>query len=71
MAVYTDVSDEELESFIRSYDIGAVMAIGYQGDPSVLPPELRERETAPRTRNSLSTFVFDSDFGQTAEFLKK
>ena len=24
MAVYTDVSDEELESFIRSYDIGAV-----------------------------------------------
>jgi homoserine kinase type II len=24
MAVYTDVSDEELESFITSYDIGAL-----------------------------------------------
>jgi homoserine kinase type II len=24
MAVYTDVSDEELESFIASYDIGAL-----------------------------------------------
>lgn len=54
-----------------SYDIGAVIAIGYQADASILTPELRERETAPRTRNSISTFVFEGDFGKTAEFLKK
>jgi nitroreductase len=54
-----------------NYDIGAVIAIGYQADPSILTPELRDRETAPRTRNSISTFVFEGDFGKTAEFLKK
>ncbi len=53
------------------YDIGAMIAIGYQADVSILPPELRERETAPRTRNSIGTFVFEGDFGKTAEFLKK
>jgi nitroreductase len=54
-----------------NYDIGAVIAIGYQADPSILPTDLRERETAPRTRNSISTFVFDGDFGKTADFLMK
>jgi nitroreductase len=54
-----------------NYDIGAAIAIGYQADLSILTPELRERETAPRTRNSISTFVFEGDFGKTAEFLKK
>jgi nitroreductase len=54
-----------------NYDIGAVIAIGYQADPSTLPTELRERETAPRTRNSIDTFVFEGDFRKTAEFLKK
>ncbi|MGA7410914.1 MAG: nitroreductase family protein [Bryobacteraceae bacterium] len=54
-----------------NYDIGAVIAIGYQADPTVLPPELRERETAPRTRNSIGTFVFEGEYGKSAEFLKK
>jgi len=54
-----------------SYDIGAVMAIGYQADPSTLPPELQEREAGPRTRKSINTFVFEGDFGKPVEFVKK
>jgi nitroreductase len=54
-----------------NYDIVAAMAIGYQADPSTLPPELRDREVGPRTRKSSSTFVFEGDFGKPAEFLKK
>jgi len=54
-----------------NYDIGAVIAIGYRADPTILPPELRERETAPRTRNSIGAFVFEGEFGKPAEFLKK
>jgi nitroreductase len=54
-----------------SHEIVAAMAIGYQADLAILPPELREREIAPRTRNPIDTFVFDGDFGNTAAFLKK
>ena len=54
-----------------NYDVGAVIAIGYQAEHSVLPPELQEKEIAPRSRNKIETFVFAGDFGKTAEFLKK
>ena len=42
----------------EEFDIGSVMAIGYQGEPSVLPNErMVQQETAPRTRKSLSEIV--------------
>lgn len=52
-------------------EIGAVIAIGYQAEVSVLPPELQEKEVAPRSRNKIDTFVFAGEFGRTAELLKK
>jgi nitroreductase len=43
------------------YILGAVIALGYQGDPSALPNEqMLAQETAPRTRKSLKDFVFSA-----------
>lgn len=45
-------------------------AIGYGGDPSSLPDDLRERELAPRTRNSTDSFVFAGKWNSPAPFTK-
>jgi nitroreductase len=47
----------------------AAIAIGYAGDPSNLPTELQERETAPRDRHPLNSFVFTGEWGNTASFV--
>src|ERR1700761_8330274 len=39
------------------YDIGAVTALGYLGDPATLHDQLRAQETSPRQRKQLSEFV--------------
>jgi nitroreductase len=39
------------------YDIGAVTAMGYLGDPATLHDQLRTNELAPRQRKPLSEFV--------------
>ena len=46
------------------------LAIGYLGDPSTLPENLRERDLAPRTRKNLSEFVFEGRFGEAAAIVK-
>lgn len=49
------------------YILGAVIALGYQGEPAVLGDEqLIEREIGPRTRKPLSEFVI-SAWGEPAE----
>lgn len=40
------------------FEIGAVTAVGYFGDPDTLPDQLRPQEIAPRQRKPLSEFVF-------------
>lgn len=42
----------------EDFEMGAVWALGYLGDPESLPEGLKERELAPRTRKALSEFVF-------------
>ena len=49
------------------YDMGAVTAVGYLGDPSSLPEAYREKELESRTRKPVSEFVF-SDWGEPAIF---
>ena len=49
-----------------NYAIGAVIALGYQGEPEAIKNEhYREQETTPRTRKSVSEFVF-SAWGEAA-----
>jgi nitroreductase len=47
----------------------AAMAIGYPGNPDLLPEKLRDRELAPRTRKPLSEFVMTGGWGHTASFV--
>ncbi|HJT19015.1 MAG TPA: nitroreductase family protein [Nitrospira sp.] len=42
----------------------AMIAVGYPGDPSVLPDYLRERELKPRERKPIPEFVFSSQWGR-------
>jgi nitroreductase len=44
----------------------AAMAIGYAGEVSNLPPDLQEKELAPRDRHPLSSFVFAGTWGNAA-----
>ena len=49
----------------------AALAIGYHGDPASLPPPLKDREMAPRTRKPIAEFVMAGQWGHTALFAKK
>jgi nitroreductase len=42
------------------YEIGAVTAIGYFGDPASLPEHLHKIEVSPRQRKPLEEFVFSA-----------
>jgi nitroreductase len=42
------------------YELGAVTAIGYFGDPESLPEHLRKQEVSPRQRKPLEEFVFSA-----------
>lgn len=42
----------------------AMIAVGYPGDPAVLPDYLREREHKPRERQPIGDFVFSATWGR-------
>jgi nitroreductase len=42
----------------EDYEIGAVWALGYLGDPAALPEQMQALETANRVRKALAEFVF-------------
>lgn len=45
----------------EEYALGAVIALGYQGEPAALShPQMREQEVAPRQRKPLGEFVFSA-----------
>jgi nitroreductase len=43
----------------EGFDPMTVFALGYDGEPDLLPGELRERELSPRVRKPLGEFVFN------------
>lgn len=53
-------------SIPEDYELGAAVAIGYQGDPGQLPPEMLVAETSPRQRKPLSELVFAGTWGRSA-----
>lgn len=44
------------------YELGVFMAVGYPGDPDLLPEKLKQREFAPRERYSQQMFVMNHEF---------
>jgi nitroreductase len=55
-------------SIPSDYEPVVAAAIGYQGDPATLPEKLQQKELASRQRNSLQEFVFESTWGQPADW---
>ena len=45
-----------------AYEFGAMMAIGYPGDPETLPENLKQREAAPRERYVQHEFALNKSF---------
>src|SRR5262245_8988043 len=48
----------------------AMIAVGYPGDPSLLPDRPRQREFKPRERKPASEFVFSSQWGQVSPVIR-
>jgi nitroreductase len=44
----------------EDFEIGAIWALGYLGDPAALPEQMQAMEKAPRTRKPLAEFVFSA-----------
>ncbi len=53
----------------EEFDIVVGVALGYQGDPDLLPEELPGREREPRVRKPLGEIVFSGAFGKPAQFV--
>jgi hypothetical protein len=48
----------------------SAVAIGYSGDSDSLPEDLRKKESAPRNRKPLESFVFAGEWETPAPFLR-
>ena len=64
--------DQVVEVFDVPDDFEPVagFAVGYPGEPGLLPDNLREPEQAVRTRKPFSEFVFTGEFGQPSPLVK-
>jgi hypothetical protein len=66
MAGFDQAAARQAFSIPEDYLLGAVIALGYQGEPAALDNEqMISMETAPRERKPLSEFVF-SGWGESA-----
>jgi nitroreductase len=48
----------------------AMIALGYPGDPAVLPDYLRQREVKLRERQPIGDFVFSADWGRPSPLVR-
>jgi nitroreductase len=48
----------------------AMIAVGYPGDPEILPEYLRERELKPRERQPIEDFVFTASWGRSSPLVR-
>ena len=71
MAGYDGDKARQIFDIPAGWEPIAAMAIGYPGDAEKLPPPFHEREVAPRTRKSISSFVMSGTWNQRAAFLPK
>lgn len=62
MGGYSQVKAKQLLNIPDAYTPGAMIAVGYPGDPGKLPEHLRLREIAPRERNTQSEFTMNKIF---------
>jgi nitroreductase len=62
MAGYDAAGAKNILAIPGRYEPTAMMAVGYKGDPAVLPPDVASREERERTRMKISEFVIMGKF---------
>lgn len=60
----------EVFSIPENYEAVSIIALGYEGNPDMLPENLRAREVGERKRKPLSELVFSSHFGKETNLFK-
>jgi nitroreductase len=51
----------------ENYEAVSVIALGYIGEPEILPERMQKSEKAERIRKELPSFIFSERFGQTSK----
>lgn len=69
MAGFYPEKARELFHIPADYAPVTVLAIGYLGDPDLLDETSRTRELTPRVRKPLREFVFEGEWGRSAELV--
>jgi nitroreductase len=55
----------------EGFEAWTALAIGYRGDPMMLPESLRQRDLTPRQRKPLDQFVFSGKWGNASPLVLK
>ena len=63
-------NDHEVLNIPEGFEPVAMIAVGYQGEADTLSDELRERETAPRSRKALAEIVSGAGWGDSPTSLE-
>jgi nitroreductase len=62
---------KDLFDIPEGFEAWTGMAIGYQGDPMMLPEALKQRDLTPRQRKPLDQFVFSGKWGNASPLVLK
>jgi nitroreductase len=62
MAGFSPEKAREIFGVPEDFDIVTMIAVGYLGQPDVLPEEMQKLEGGPRVRRSFDQIVFDGDW---------
>ena len=68
MGGFSEKKAAELFQIPEHYEALTVLAIGYLGNPEMLPLRMQKSENAERFRKPLHDFVFENKFGEIARF---
>jgi len=62
---------QQLFAIPEGFRAWTALAIGYRADPETLIPELKQRDTTPRTRKSLDQIVFGESWDKPSVLVAK
>jgi nitroreductase len=65
MAGFDKNKTRELFNLPENYEPATVIALGYLGDPGLLPEKYQQSEQAPQTRKKIEEFVFENEWNNS------